>query len=456
MVGPPVDSCDDTLNTIQTLHPVNYPVFLSFGYQPAQFQSVHLANTSIQLDLPNVTEYTKTMTDLTSHQIEQGLDLDKLSNAITTARRTYEISNIGSPPFTPLGSNKHSMGAFVVIVIIILIIIIVAVVYLLYKAKGKASSGLTKAALAAQAAPLTQSYMIPHPDQDKPTPLPPQKETVHIAMMSIGQLALIMFAVIVGAILLIIILKRVYKFLKTAKKCWVVPLDQSEYLTRLTLVISNGKDLIALHLHTVQYPADIISGWEKPKLTDYTIQQITCKHWSSPRLDLEWDGPLTFKVNDEHTTMHLPTELYVPFWKRRTMNNLLETGLMGTNYCEIIIQGEDRVDNPSPSVTDDESPTSYNLITTSEPSKEQKVVISTAPSETVARPPPYPDLATSDYDDVITTQPQAQEPFSELHVHNPSITLSRKPTRSSIKRVNSKVRKSGHQFAITTYPLRWY
>ena len=120
VVGPPADSCDSSLTTLQTLHPVNYPVFLSFGYKPTQFQSIDLANTSVQLTLPNITQYTNSITDLTSHQKQQGLDLDKLSNAITSARTTYEMNNLGPAPFSPLGSNKHSLGAFIVIVIIVI------------------------------------------------------------------------------------------------------------------------------------------------------------------------------------------------------------------------------------------------------------------------------------------------------------------------------------------------
>ena len=65
-VTPSLSDCDPQLEVATTLHPINYPVFLAFGFKPHQFDSLDLANNSLQLQIPSVNEYISNFSDISS------------------------------------------------------------------------------------------------------------------------------------------------------------------------------------------------------------------------------------------------------------------------------------------------------------------------------------------------------------------------------------------------------
>ena len=176
MVTPPVSDCDKNLTSFETLHPINYPVFLSFGFKPHQFSSLNISETPVKLDVPNITEYVTKFKDL-SRKAKQGtLDLETVSEAIRSDRESYSKYETQGPSILKFLDSKQSMDVFVIICVIVMIGLAIAVAVVtikLRKVEVMRKAGYITAATAATTMPtVTEANMIYHPDQDYHVDIP--------------------------------------------------------------------------------------------------------------------------------------------------------------------------------------------------------------------------------------------------------------------------------------------
>ena len=178
---------------------------------------------------------------------------------------------------------------------------------------------------------------------------------------------------------------------------------------------------------------------------------------------------LKFKIKGEESTIDLPTEIHVPFWKKTTMVNLLTTGLLGINYQDISIQGETPDNNETPP----DSP--IPITVPDDVQTEEKQTPTDPPIQPVTIPtiyPALPDLASNAVitmqpqpqavlpalpaptnDSVITTQPQSQDIFPDLHTYNTTVKIPRRLNRRSS--IRHKTMVSNRTVELPPIPLDW-
>jgi len=125
-----------TSESLEIQHPINYALFLSFDFNPDQYDALKLLNISVTLDIPDITTSVKNFTDLNTKMISDGLKLETVSEAILEARQTYEKTKVyldGSLTFLPFIESPWTAAIFGLIVIIVLALLILAISALVAK-----------------------------------------------------------------------------------------------------------------------------------------------------------------------------------------------------------------------------------------------------------------------------------------------------------------------------------
>ena len=324
-VTPSLTDCDPSLQVAKVLHPVNYPVFLTFGFKPHQFDSVNLSNTSLKLQVPNINGYISNFTDLSQRAKKAGLDLHKVSEAMAEVRTTYDRYEPRRLSFLPMVDDGNSMGIFIIIVIIVIVALIAAVAFLLFRTKG-VKSLLSAGYMAASAAAPTASARVLSPITTSPAPriVIPTLPTMNMTDFHYMKAAAAFLLTLVLFYLARYIVTRLMKYFRVYNMCCVTPVAQDSFCCNLILHLSNGFQQVSLFLVEIPYPEASLSNIRRPMLTDHYVFREGCPIFYSQGFQFKWSGDLLFFTDSTEIKLPLPQKVYVPIPLRRTLHNMLK------------------------------------------------------------------------------------------------------------------------------------
>ena len=375
-VTPSLTGCDDTESSFKISHPINYALFLSFDFEPYQFESLQLSNSSVTLDIPDIEQYVSNFTDLNDKMIADGLQLKQVSDAILEARHTYErdYQNLDAAlTFLPYTEDPNYVAIFSLVIMAVLIGLIIVSVTLGIKIRK-----LDLALAAATASSEVMTELLPQANAtfiSKPTSLPtPTPLTIvssdadHVNYTL--YLSLTIMAILTSKIVINLTTKLYHKLRNWIKINYYG--SSTEGLnTPIALLFINDNLSVFLRVSVVPIPNAIITNCLVPKVAGLTITGSWCKY-----LHITWQSRLSVCTGTANHAFTMPNKIRLS----RVISNKFKQMLKNQSRLQVVLTLEEPLRFISalktPSIyTPNDAPVNYNKTTCPPPYNQTQVTI---------------------------------------------------------------------------------
>ena len=296
--------------TFSVSHPINYALFLSFDFDPSQYQTLKLSNSSVVMDIPDINSYVKNFTDISDSMVKDGLRLDMVSDAILDARLTYSKTHTAVSHYSlpQIVSSPNFLLTFVIIVIVLALA--AAAGFLILKSQLKK---LDVALAAATVTAETAHHLLPGTEATYITKTPktfttsaPESDLAFSATTIMGYFMLSIIGIMIAKILIKLI-KIGFKYAMNKVINKYFGINPNKIKTEICLIFINEKCSVLLRLMSIPLPNTMIKSCLPPKV-------ICLAHMPSnrPKLQITWASALTVAVGTVHCQFELPTYVYIP------------------------------------------------------------------------------------------------------------------------------------------------
>lgn len=308
-VTPPLTDCLEG-KTFSVSHPINYALFLSFDFDPSQYEALKLSNSSVVMDIPDITNYVKNFTDISDNMVKDGLRLDMVSDAILDARLTYSKTHTSAAHYglQQIVSSPNFLLTFVIIVAVLALA--AAAGFLILKSQLKK---LDVALAAATVTAETAHHLLPGSEAafltrkpDMSTTPTPQSDLPFSTTTILGYFILSILGIMMARLLLKLF-KIGSKILmnKFVDKYYGINPDMIK--TNIGLIFINPKCSVLLQVMSIPVPHTMIRSCLPPKV----IHLIHVPS-SKPKLQVTWGSNLTVSVGTVSCQFELPEYINIP------------------------------------------------------------------------------------------------------------------------------------------------
>jgi len=308
-VTPPLTDCLPG-ETFSVSHPINYALFLSFDFDPSQYQALKLSNSSVVMDIPDINSYVKNFTDISDSMVKDGLRLDMVSDAILDARLTYSKTHTAVSHYSlpQIVSNPNFLLTFVIIVIVLALA--AAAGFLILKSQLKK---LDVALAAATVTAETVHHLLPGTDAAYITKTPktfttsaPESDLPFSTTTILGYFILSIIGIMMAEILIKLI-KIGFKYAMNMVINRYFGINPNKIKTEICLIFINAKCSVLLRLMSIPLPNTMITSCLPPK-----VVYLAHMPGSRPKLQITWASALTVSVGTVHCQFELPKYVNIP------------------------------------------------------------------------------------------------------------------------------------------------
>ena len=296
--------CNDTSSTHFIMHAANTPILLAFTNNlnitssSLHHDPIHIPHLHTQAIIKSMTNISKLSSDIT-------MDLEPFTrNILIEAKNAADILDRPIQD-TPIRENIASFFGSPVwnyIVPVTCILNAVGFFYLLYVSKGRA---LFAAVPTVSARPHNISWKFINPiPQSKNTETPAVNLDQYVDAHNI-------FTLIFVALIIYAVIKTICKCKTRIARHFGVTHSGHKTNPTITLKIYQGHVNHTIPLLSLPYERDSIINEFIPTLT--AISALSCPY---PRINMTWNGPISFNINGKQKSYYLPNHIILPLAAR--------------------------------------------------------------------------------------------------------------------------------------------
>ena len=311
-ITPSLSSCNESSTTMTNLQPINYPVLLHLDFDIPSLPSIPLSNETIEIAIPNITDYVNKFKDLDNSQKQSGLDLAKVSRAILKQEDSYHSSHLETGLLSYFSEPSY-VDIYIVVSGFMIVGLLAFNCYLLFRFRRLT---LLLCACTTMNIPLPSAKALVISKPTTEAPLVEQSSSLLNFEVSLpSALTFILIVLLLGQL-------ATYLCKCFANRSFYRRLagPQRTDFTIIQMQLWNATSSCILELAELPHLNNVLSPIRAPRAVSLSYQASTF----NGSISIEWDGDLSFFIDGQIRKFTLPRQIPVPLLRQSDVARMIK------------------------------------------------------------------------------------------------------------------------------------